>query len=182
MGLDMAIIRVSNPHKDPSVIYKKYDIEGVTLNEDDAKDPKFQQLLPYTQQLQIRRQDWDLEKIKKDYGLSNDAHVYMVSQRGIAMSDGETRVEISNKDLEEKYTVELVETCHVCETVPFRNWRKESEIQEWFHNHLECAVESTGMYILSLETLCEFNKAFPEENLPAIQPDEERALYYWEWC
>ena len=183
MGLDMEIRRISKPHVDDSVIYDRADIGGIILDEDELKEPMYRQLAPYVQQLQVRSQYYDMEKIRKDYKLSDDSYISMMSAYRIAITDRETKktVEISNEDIERKYTVERVEKRFVCDSEEIRYWRKAYDIQDWFHDHIEEDVENTGFYTLSGAMLLAFNKAFPEDRIEAIEPDEEEALFYWEW-
>lgn len=186
MGLDMEIRRISKPHMDDSVIYNRENIYGVILDEDELKEPMYRQLASYVQPLQVRSQYYDMEKIRKDYGLTDDSYISMMSAYRIAITDRETRktVEISSEDVDRKYTVERVEKRFVCNSEEVRYWRKAYDIQDWFHEHIDGEVgevENTGFYILSGELLLKFNKAFPEDRIEAIEPDEEEALFYWEW-
>lgn len=191
MGLDMEIRRISKPHMDDSVVYNREDIHGIILTEDELKEPMYRQLAPYVQQLQVKIQYYDMEKIRKDYKLSDDSYIdfelsgnsSMMSAYRIAITDRGTKktVEISNEDIESKYTIERVEKRFVCDSEEVRYWRKAYDIQDWFHEHIEEDVENTGFYILSGAMLLAFNKAFPEDRIEAIEPDEEKALFYWEW-
>lgn len=183
MGLDMEIRRVSKPHMDDTIVYNREDIMGVVLDEDELNLPMYRQLAPYTQALQVKTEYYDVEKIRKDYGLSSNSYICMISSCGIAMGDRETgrTVDISNEDIDRKYTISRTEKCFVCDSEEIRYWRKAYDIQEWFHEHIDGEVENTGYYILSGELLLKFNKVFQEDKVEAEAPDEEAALFYWEW-
>ncbi len=183
MGLDMEIRRVTNPNLDDSVIYNRQDISLILMDKDELEEPMYRQLAPYTQLIQVRSQYYDMEKIRKDYGLSDDSYIGMMSAYCIRVTDREQNktVEINDHDIETKYTVERVEPKYACKADEVRYWRKAYDIQEWFHEHIEEDVENTGFYILSGQMLLDFNKAFPEDRIEAIEPDEEEALFYWEW-
>lgn len=183
MGLDMEIRRISKPHVDDSVIYDRVDIGGIILDEDELKEPMYRQLAPYVQQIQVRSQYYDMEKIRKDYKLSDDSYISMMSAYRIAITDRETKktVEISNEDIERKYTIERVEKRFVCDSEEVWYWRKAYDIQDWFHENIDGEVENTGFYILSVEQVLNFNKVFREDRFGAEEPDEESALFYWEW-
>lgn len=183
MGLDMEIRRVTNPNLDDSVIYNNQDISLVLLDKDELEMPMYRQLAPYVQLIQVRSQYYDMEKIRKDYDLSDASYISMMSAYRIAVTDREKKktVEIDDYDIKTKYTVERVEPKYACQTEEVRYWRKAYDIQEWFHEHIEEDVENTGFYILSGAMLLAFNKAFPEDRIEAIEPDEEEALFYWEW-
>lgn len=182
MGLDMEIRRIFKPHMDNSVIYDREDINGVILDEGELKEPMYCQLAPYTQELQVRSQYYDMEKIRGDYKLSEDSYISMMCSSCITITDRKTHktVEIKSEDIDHKYTVKRVEKRFVCNSEEVRYWRKAYDIQDWFHEHIE-DVENTGFYILSGAMLLAFNKAFPEDRIEAIEPDGEEALFYWEW-
>ncbi len=183
MGLDMEIRRITKPNLDDSVIYNRQDISLILLDKDELEMPMHRQLAPYAQLIQVRSQYYDMEKIRKDYDLSDDSYISMMSAYRIAVTDrGKKKtVEIDDFDIKTKYTVERVEPKYACQAEEVRYWRKAYDIQEWFHEHIEEDVENTGFYILSSAMLLEFNKAFPEDRIEAIEPDEEEALFYWEW-
>lgn len=183
MGLDMEIRRVTNPNLDDSVIYNNQDISLVLLDKDELEMPMHRQLAPYVQLIQVRSQYYDMEKIRKDYDLSDDSYISMMSAYRIAITDRVKKktVEIDDYDIKTKYTVEKVEPKYACQTEEIQYWRKAYDIQEWFHEHIEEDVENTGFYILSGAMLLAFNKTFPEDRIEAIEPDEEEALFYWEW-
>lgn len=183
MGLDMEIRRISKPHIDDSIIYNRADIHGVVLEEGELKEPMYRQLAPYTQALQVRSRYYDMEKIQEDYGLSDNPHISMMCASCVEVTDFKTHktVEITRAEIDQKYTVERVEKCFAWNSEEVKYWRKAYDIQDWFHEHIEERVENTGFYILSVATLLAFNKAFPEGRIEAIEPDEEEALFYWEW-
>ena len=183
MGLDMEIRRISKPHLDDSIVYKREDLNCILIAEDEKDEPMYCQLAPYTQPIQVRNQYYDMKKIRKDYGLSEDSYISMMSAYRIGVTDRKSRktVEVSNDLIEKKYTVERVERCYACNSEEVRYWRKAYDIQEWFHENIEADVENTGFYVLSGELLLKFNKKFREDRIEAEEPDEESALFYWEW-
>ena len=184
MGLDMEIRRISKPHMDDSVIYNHEDIRGIILTEDNLKEPMYRQLAPYVQPLKVRIQYCDMGKIRKDYGLTDYSYIGMMNAYRIAITDEGTHksVEISTEDIDKKYTIERVEKRFVCNSEEVCCWRKAYDIQDWFHKNIDCEVENTGFYILSAEQISDFNKTFREDKVEVEEPDEESALYYWEWC
>lgn len=183
MGLDMEIRRITKPHMDDSVIYDRVDISGIILTAEELEAPKYCQLAPYTQQLQVRCKYYNMAKILEDYKMPAGSYLSMRSSLGIAVTAPKTgkTVEISNDDIERKYTIERVERCFVCDCAEVRYWRKAYDIQDWFHENIEVVVENTGFYILSGELLLRFNKAFQNDKVKVEEPGEESALFYWEW-
>lgn len=183
MGLDMYIYRVSKPNLDDTVIYNYVDLNGIVLDDGDLDKPMYRQLAPYAQQIQVRTQCYDMDKIRRDYELSNDSYISMRSSYRIVITDRKSgkMVDISSDVIERDYIVEKVEKRFVCNKEEVAYWRKAYDIQNWFYEHIEDGVENTGYYILPGELLLKFNKVFKEDRIEAESPDEESALFYWEW-
>lgn len=183
MGLDMEIMRVSKPDYDTDKVYSRHEIDGAVFSKQDIDEPMFIQAKPYCQELQIRNYYYNMDKIKADYGLSEDAYIgaYIAGKTIVfdkSIIDG--RVEISKSLIEERYTLEKVETCFVCRTEEVKYWRKAYDIQDWFYEMIG-DVENTGYYMLSVELQSEFNEAWPDDAIEVEEPSEESALFYWEW-
>lgn len=183
MGLDMEVVRVTKSRRDDSIIYDRSELDAIVLEKDDLDNPMFSGLVPYTQPLQVRSSYYDIDSIRKDYNLSDHVYISAITHYSLSVTDRVTKktVEVPQRDVESKYIQTRVDTCYVCDSEEIRYWRKAYNIQDWFHEHIDGDVENTGFYILSGELLLKFNKAFRDDALPAIEPDEESALFYWEW-
>lgn len=183
MGLDMEILRISKPHLDDTLVYDRETIEGIVLTEDELKEPMYRQLTPYAQPARVRNRYYDMEKIRKDFGLSDDTYISAANAQRIAVTDRKTgsTVGISNMDIDRKYTIVQVEKCYICASEEVRYWRKAYDIQDWFIDHIGEPVENTGFYILSEDLLSKFNRTFHEDKIDVEVPDEDSALFYWEW-
>lgn len=181
MGLDMNILRIKKPHLDAYRIYSRDDLDCIILEEDCLKQPKYQELTPYLQRVRVRSLYVDMERIRKDYGLSEKSYLGHMSADVVGIRDIDRSVEISAKTIEEKYSFNRVEDCYVCNAEEVRYWRKAYDVQDWFYENIESEVENTGYYLLSKDLLEEFNEAWPEDSVLVEDPDEESALYYWEW-
>lgn len=80
--------------------------------------------------------------------------------------------------IERTYTIDREETFFVCENDEIRYWRKEYDIQKWFHDNIPEPVENTGYYLLTEQILQVFNEAYPNSKLPVETPNENCALVY----
>lgn len=49
------------------------------------------QLAPYTQELQVKSEYYDMDKIQKDYNLSAETYITMLSNKGISVIDRKTK-------------------------------------------------------------------------------------------
>lgn len=184
MGLDMYVYRVEKPGLDPAKVFDSDKVPGIILTDEDINDPMYRELLPYCDKVQVIRHYYDTDKMKAESGAVD---IYLSSIIGGVLSftgtkaDGQkVTISKSNVEIDESYTVDREETCYVCSYSEVRYWRKEYDIQDWFHEHIG-HVENTGYYILSKELLQEFNEEFEEETLPVKEPNEEYAYCYWEW-
>lgn len=182
MGLDIEIRKVWKPNVVEGKIYECADIYGLVTKEEDKDDPRTSQLMPYMEKVKIRTDRYDIEKIKKDYGLHEGSYVYRLSFNGIGVFDPVTRdtVGIPNSEAQDKYIKHLVEDSYMCEYESIRRFRKDYEIQDWFHERLG-NVENTGMYMLTEDIIAEFNKEFPKYAIQECEIDADRPLFYWEW-
>ena len=186
MGLDMNIFRCSRPVVDDARIYERSELNGIILNEEDLTNPMYEQLAPYCEKARVLNSYYDMEKIRKDFGLSDEAYIFRIGPDGISVTDrkgtsSRKEVNISTDDIESKYTLNKIETCYFAKAEEVSYWRKEYHIQDWFHENLSVQVENTGYYILDENTIDEFNKAFPDDAFDAEEPTDDSALFYWEW-
>lgn len=184
MGLDMFVVRVSKPNYDTAAVYNRVDLgECIIIDGDDLSLPMYNQLSPYVQKLKVKNERFDMDKIRRDYNLSENSHICMLSSYQIGIKDYETSntVYIPTMVVDEKYTLTTIDDCYVCHDEEEVYWRKEYEIQSWIHENIGCDVENIGFYILSVELQLKFNKKFPEYKIGAEEPDEESALFYHEW-
>lgn len=184
MGLDMEIRRIYKTEYSPNAVYNRGDVDGIIFSEEEMELDMFRQVMPYCQKIRICNQYYDMEKIRADYGLSDQSYIGGYYSEKIVMYDKDPsgqRVEIPAELVNEKYTIEKIEWCLVCKSESVRYWRKAYGIQGWFYNNLDCDVENTGFYMLSSELQTEFNKAWPDDKIEVEEPDEDSALFYWEW-
>jgi len=188
MGLDMNVYMVSKPPLSEDDVYDRNDIDGIIFKEIDADKPAIRQLVPYCAKVRVVNHYYDLRKIGEDYNLTDvwiggwccdkdGSKTFIHGSR-----DGKSEsVTLSDDLIESKYIINREETCYICASKEVRYWRKAYDIQEWIHENLPEPVENTGYYILNKNVLDKFNETFPDDTLPAKEPDNDSALVYWEW-
>ncbi len=191
MGLDMYVYRVHKPLIDESKLYDKDDLDkicNIVINESEITDPRVQQIIPYCTKVRAIAHYYNVEKIGRDYGLTN------AIVGGWHYNNGESFVDIYECDednieksvaipsglIRSRYVNDREETFFVCENERIWYGRKDYEIQNWFHDNIPVPVENTGYYVLTEQILTAFNEAFPDI-LPMEAPNENCALVYWEW-
>lgn len=183
MGLDMELRRVSKPHLDPNRVYRPSEIDGVVIPEEQIDLPMYRELRPYTQKIRVLNEHLEMDKLRSDHGLGRHSYICTYGNRGASVFDPDTSelVEISCDDMDTKYTSRRVETGYACLTEEIRYWRKAYDVQEWFYQQLDDRiVESTGFYLLTREDLERFNERW-RETIDEDSPNDESAIYYWEW-
>lgn len=184
MGLDMGIYRLSKPKFDKNKVYKRSDINGIILSDEDIELPMFAQMIPFCQKIDIINQYYDMGKIRRDYGLFNNTHIFMLNSQSVGITDGEKDVTIPNGVIDEKYTLSKQESCYVCYREEVLYWRKAYDIQSWFYAILKektnSDVENTGYYLLTDEIIEAFNLEYPDHHITPDDSDDS-ALFYWEW-
>lgn len=185
MGLDMSIYRCSRPIVDDTRIYDREELPGIILSEEDIGEDMYAQLAPYCEKVRMLNSYYDMEKIRKDYGFSDHAYISMLSSDGIKVSDDcsskSKEVNLSAKEIKEKYVLDKIEMCYYTSAEEVAYWRKNYDIQDWFHNNLSSTVENTGYYLLDRELLEDFNEEYPNDAVQVEEPNETSALFYWEW-
>lgn len=197
MGLDMFVFRARRPTVDASLIYDSQNTPGnLTMEEKDINLSAYQQLKPYCEKIRILRHDINYEKIAKDNDLKKVRLVYQCSDFclfeddeieedlaktyiSIANHDYTEYISISKEDIDEKYDISKEDVVYVTELEEILYWRKEFEVQDWFHYSLRTRVENTGFYILDEEIINKYNKKYKDNQLP--EPTKDTALFYHEW-
>ena len=215
MGLDMNIYRITKPNTDNDKgtyldldeVYKSgdsalYDYLKIPDNEIDKS--YYKQLKPYCEQIKIICQETDFDRMYADYGIDKNKN-YLINTNSrdwnyvIRNDDGtEKTISIPQRILDEKYTDDIVKRCYVCKQEEEKYWRKEYDIQKWFHEHLEryheTDVENCGYYMIpefilrqfmvdQLDhpfELSQYNNS-QIETLPLHTTTNDSALFYCEW-
>ena len=181
MGLDICVYKVQKPDPFENKVFDKEELlnQGYCLipRPDDYED-LIQELRPYTQEVLVKTAYLNVEAVRRDYGLSEQAYACEWCGDGrIGLldpeSEGGRHITLTPEEIAEKYTVR--------EEIAY--WRKHYGVQSFFYDALE-NVENTGYYLLGEDVLRQFNAASIEKSwdpLPVVAPDDDTALFYWEW-
>jgi hypothetical protein len=188
MGLDQYIFRVKKPNLEDRV-YTHEELGNLCLHsaylKDVAEAPELiEQLIPYAVVRNVEAQFINKAKIIEDYNLPDNAYIsYMssveVKYRGKDNDGNDISVTIDYNEIEKKYIATEILPCYVWDAEEIQYWRKEYDLQDWIYQNIN-NVQNTGYYILNAEMIRELNSLF-DEHLPKEDPDDESALFYWEW-
>lgn len=188
MGLDMWVRRVRKPNlEDKEYTYEELssmDYSMVSVKDVENEMSMFEQLIPYTIVRNVLTDYYNKEKMIADYNLPKGSSINMYSNAGIEISgineNGERVSQfISDKDIEEKYTITKSVPHYIWKESEEAYWRKHYKLQDWFYDNLE-NVENCGYYILDADLIAEMNKKF-NENVSEDDPTDDEALFYHEW-
>lgn len=191
MGLDICIYRVRKPEPFEDRVFSGEELfnQGYCLI---AKVEDYgaiiQDLLPYTQEVLVKTAYLNVEAVRKDYGLSEQAYACDWNGDGSIgfldpVSEGGRHITLTPEEIAEKYTVYMDEPTLVFVREGIAYWRKHYGVQAFFYDALD-EVENTGYYLLSEDVLTRFNAAAYEKGwdpLPVEAPTDDSALFYWEW-
>lgn len=186
MGLDMWIRRVRKPNLEDKVYTAKkiYDMGYSMISAQEENDSSIEQLLPYTVVRNVLTDYYNKEKMIADYNLPKGSSIGMYSSEGIQISginnNGERVSQfISDKEIEEKYTITKSVPHYIWSESEEAYWRKHYDLQSWLYDNLE-DVDNCGYYILNADLIAEMNEKF-HENVAEDDPTDDEALFYHEW-
>ena len=189
MGLDQHIYRVRKPELEDRV-YTSFEIDSmgnmhrIFLMDIDEEQELIEQLMPYVVVRGVASQFVNKTQLLKDYNLPDNSYMSYMSSVEITYTgtdENGNRVEktISMQEVDEKYTTTEVLPCYIWEEEEVQYWRKHYDLQDWIYEHIN-GVQNTGYYMLDASMIRALNKEFGE-HLPKEDPDDESALFYWEW-
>lgn len=213
MDLDIMIYRISRPNTSGAIylnfnkIYNSGDsdlYDYIITPEDKIDKSYYKQLKPYCEQIKVIYQETDFDRMYADYGIDKNKN-YLINTNSrdwnyvIRNDDGtEKTISIPQRILDEKYTNDVIKNCYICKQEEEKYWRKEYDIQKWFHEHLEryheTEVENCGYYMIPEFILRQFmldqlDHPFELsqyndgqiEMLPLHTTTKDSALFYYEW-
>ena len=85
MGLDMFIYRCSKPRLSKDRVYDSYDLDGIVLSPEEIDSQMFKDLKPYCVEVRVMNHYYDMEKIRKDFDLSDKASIWRISGSGVTV-------------------------------------------------------------------------------------------------
>lgn len=195
MGLDMHMFKITRLS-----IKERNEIVGLRAEELDARGfyvvPK--ESVDKYPELYGKVVDWftptkathlvvDMEKLRKENGISDDADVVCRSILGteikmtFANDDDSFRKELSFKtpDFERDYVVDSEDDFYVWKQEEVGYWRKDYSLQSEIHELLGGNVENTGYYPLTKTQLKKIER-FSGKKFPHPL-DSGEVVVYWEW-
>lgn len=195
MGLDMYVRRVSKPHLDERKVYYPDELyQYSVIKKEDFSEEMYGDLLPYMQPIRFASRSYDTDRIAIEFGITKPrpygySNGYILFDDGNDLSENRKRIEISSRDIDEKYTVWSMDSGYAFSTEEVAYWRKAYDVQEFMHSRIRRDVLNCGYYLLNEEIIGDYDLTFrlPFEddgyavNIPHEPPSEETALFYHEW-
>lgn len=184
MGLDIYAYQISRPTL-PNRTYQYQELAAkmMVILPREREDPRYLGLLPFTIELSVVNTYVDFERIRRALEYDSEPEIYGYSSNGyIRMSGKKDGVRVNHQVYGPDYYYDKEEQCPVCERSLVAYWREARELQEFFNARLG-DIENGEYHLIPIETIQDFNCAAQEfwGQLPAVEPTEDRALFYHEW-
>ena len=190
MGLDSYVFRIKKLQRMEPRVYTRDELDQLKLAyflKEEPEEELVKQLMPYCQVIQVKTPLIDIQKIRAEHSLSDDAYVCMHCGNGdIGLIDPKNEkaemLTISGDEIQSKYLFEKTLPYCVYHSEEVSYWRKNYRVQDFFYENLE-HVENTGFYLLDAEVVTDFNLKFGGDlgELPLEAPTDDQALFYYEW-
>lgn len=182
MTLDISIIKV-HPTEYSDTITSLNEVDSSYLIGDSANNPKYADLIPFTQKLTLQKDTFNVEKIRQDFMLP--AEVESIEWRSLkrlaALSKvGEIlkEIAISLRTVKASYLSSSTETAYSFYSETVANWIDDYDIQEWFSENLSANIEDAGYYRIPISVIHDFNSTFAHTG---VSVPEEDGILYQEW-
>jgi hypothetical protein len=183
MGLDQYIYRIRKP-KLENRAYTADEIEELHLSKALAKNVEankrfYAALLHYAVKRDYTAEYFNVEKMITDYNLPQDSHITMIGGGCIGLTGYDKYgnpicQKISIEEVEAKYIVTKTYPAYFWEEDEVEYWRKNYDLQEYM-----CA-ENTQYVMLDANLITRINERFGCA-IPLVEPNENEAMFYWEW-
>lgn len=190
MGLDQYLYRVSKigdglakrlEGKNTSDV-SGYFILGREYIEDEEIQRTFKDLLPYFTKVRMLRTEIDLDRIRRDNGIPQDA--YWIDSRHVGNERSEITFALpdgTDKTVEwdaQRYTFEEPFDAYVCQKEEVYYWRKAYDVQDYIYDALKPTdVENCGYYLLSPDIINDM----VERGFIDYCFDDSGDIFYHEW-
>lgn len=182
MGLDQYIFRVRKLYM-PEGTFTSEEINerGLTYRDVEYVEERmhlYKDLMPYMDKRMVTDKFLNIEKIERDYHVTNvnwygfTGNVY--NFHAIDDSGNRKRIDIVGEIIEDKYTLFKTFEAYIWYKEEVHYWRKNYDLQDWING------DNLQYTILFDEHINYINDNF-NADIPALNPTEEEALFYWEW-
>jgi len=199
MGLDMYAFRIKKVTEEEAQLCqglssKEITKNGFTLFYDQSEDTLalITEILPYLKPVQYHYEAMDLQKVKKEYGVPEDA-----LQTGAAYEPagityhfctgtGEDYksfpVKISRDDVR-RFVVTALERGYIARMGDCAYWRKNYDLADLISQQHDNPIQNCGYYVLSMEEQRLVERYCRESGDPVVFPAcaEDEAIVYHEW-
>ena len=205
MGLDMWMIEVKKMTKKETAALNNMTYEEISdlpdfsyyiKEEVDEENTEFlEDLMPYTITVPVNIKYYDMEKIKEDYNIPEEAWQYKASyskdgvEYGYCFSDHRKKditIKLTNEEIE-KYIVSKPRHLIVYKRKEVAYWRKFYELQDliydMYREYRHKEIQNCGMHVLSDDMLNEISKMCRKYDYKFNKPrwTKSNAFFYHEW-
>lgn len=192
MGLDMYMYRAKKLNeaevksligKHAQKIAEESDYTYFTKNEV-LDDPELAELMPMLTTVTMKNTFINMEKIRKDNEIPEDAYIAgsSYSNKGNSYSfrnDSGFHKEVSlPEDVLQTYLFDADEEYLVCHMEEVAYWRKEYDVQDFIHENIEADILNCGYYEVSQELL---DRLYDMGEVEELYCEDDEKIFYHEW-
>lgn len=192
MGLDMYMYRAKKLNeaevksltgKHAQKIAEESDYTYFTKNEV-LDDTELTELMPMLTTVTMKNTFINMEKIRKDNEIPEDARITgsSYSREGdsyIFRNDSgfDKRVTLSQEELQ-TYLFDADEEYLVCHMEEVAYWRKAYDVQDFIHENIEAPILNCGYYEVSRELL---DRLYDMGEVEELYCEDDEKIFYHEW-
>ena len=181
MGLDQNIYRISRPNLEDRV-FKRNELDNYLLCRVADVDEAFLEVIPYTTKRKVEYEMINIERMFTDKGIPNHAYLGMCSSEvyEYCWKNGNEykSVEVSTKEIAEKYVENKIFDTYICEQEELQYWRKNYNVQDFIYDELD--ADNCKYCLLNTDIQSELINTYGAE-FEVEENTEESGIFYWEW-
>ena len=189
MGLDMYAVKIRKPTTEEIEKIKQtkelpdnfIGIPAENIDDNDVRDLK-----PYSEKLSIVTAYIDMAKIRKDFKVEDAMRIgaECYSAEGVKWTffgnSTSMNVALTQKEIDEKYTITKEEERYVSHGEPIGYWRKAYDLQEAIYDAYDGMIENLGYHKCNEKMISHMIAAPYDAGLHEVIKDDD-VIFYHEW-
>ena len=191
MGLDMWMYGIKDisgediPDNMPQEWYEEHDYKLITHYEnDDDFDKMYGDMYIYSAIRNVEYIETDMEKLKKDYKINENAHLSSIigGKLGFSYNKKSWEIEISEDEIK-KYDKKVFRKALIFKADELAYWRKEYNLQDLIYTGYHKEIYNCGFHKLDDDLMEKINRYLEINDMDKqnINDDGYIAKMYHEW-
>ena len=191
MGLDMWMYGIKDisdediPDNMPQEWYEEHDYKLITHYEnDDDFDKMYGDMYIYSAIRNVEYIETDMEKLKKDYKINENAHLSSIigGKLGFSYNKKSWEIEISEDEIK-KYDKKVFRKALIFKADELAYWRKEYNLQDLIYTGYHKEIYNCGFHEIDDDLMEKINRYLEVNDMDKqnINDDGYIAKMYHEW-